>query len=344
MQGDDPNPVRSRTARGSVPLVAVVVTYNRLSQLQVTLPRLLDVPADTLAGIVVIDNASTDGTAGWLAEQEDWRLRVLRSPVNTGGAGGFESGLRAALEAFDFRWVVVMDDDARPMPGALERFAARLPADQDAVAAAVFYPDGRICEMNRPSLNPFWRGDVLVQSLKGALAGHLRDGFHVDPAAYRGAERVEIDGASFVGLFLSRRVLEIAGLPDGGLFLYGDDTLYTLGLHRHGMRIAFDPCIRFEHDCSTFAGDQIVVLRPLWKVYYRCRNGLMVYRLASGWLFWLALPLLVMRWRLGARRYGADRRLYKRLLWRSIIDGLTGKTDRDHAEVLRMAAEAPSRP
>lgn len=342
MQADDTTPLWPRAAPAGASLVAVVVTYNRLAQLKVTLPRLLAVSPGVLGGIVVIDNASTDGTSAWLDGQADARLRVLRLATNTGGAGGFERGLRAALELFAFDWVVVMDDDARPMPGALESFAATA-RDHDAVAAAVFYPDGRICEMNRPSLNPFWRGDVALRSLKGALAGQLRDGFHVDPAAYRGTEPVEIDGASFVGLFLSRRVLELAGLPDGGLFLYGDDTLYTLGLHRHGLRIAFDPRVRFEHDCSTFAGDQIVVLRPLWKVYYRCRNGLMVYRLASGWLFWLALPLLVLRWRLGARRYGADRRLYLRLLWRSILDGLTGRTGLSHEEILEMAGEGVSR-
>ncbi|WP_260008656.1 hypothetical protein [Leisingera sp. M527] len=47
-------------------------------------------------------------------------------------------------------------------------------------------------------------------------------------------------------------MVEAAGYPDPGLFLYGDDVIYTLGLRRRGETILFDPELRFEHDCSTF--------------------------------------------------------------------------------------------
>lgn len=72
-------------------LVAVVVTHNRLDHLQKTVGRLLDSPAADLDGLVVVDNASDDGTAAWLAAQSDPRLDVLRLAVNGGGAGGFEA-------------------------------------------------------------------------------------------------------------------------------------------------------------------------------------------------------------------------------------------------------------
>ena len=68
-------------------LVAVVVTYNRLDKLKVTLARLLESPAEELAMVVVADNASTDGTGAWLAGLSDPRLDVLSSKVNSGGAG-----------------------------------------------------------------------------------------------------------------------------------------------------------------------------------------------------------------------------------------------------------------
>ena len=105
-------------------LVAVVVTYNRLDKLKQTLARLLEAPAGVLSAVVVVDNASTDGTADWLAAQGDPRLTVQRSEHNLGGAGGFETGLRLATERFDPDWMVVMDDDAHPAPGALEAFFA----------------------------------------------------------------------------------------------------------------------------------------------------------------------------------------------------------------------------
>ncbi|MGB1390582.1 MAG: glycosyltransferase [Paracoccaceae bacterium] len=66
-------------------LVAVVVTYNRLDQLQVTVQRLLQFDTVELDAVVVVDNASTDGTGDWLATFDDPRLFVHRHAENGGG-------------------------------------------------------------------------------------------------------------------------------------------------------------------------------------------------------------------------------------------------------------------
>lgn len=322
-------------ASGAGRLVAVVVTHNRLEQLKVTLARLLDSPASELAAVVVADNASSDDTAAWLAAQQDPRLDVCRSETNRGGAGGFEMGMRRAVEAHDPDWLVVMDDDARPAPGALAAFHAQPRPQDTALAAAVYFPDGRICEMNRPSVNPFWQPRVFLRTLLRA-----RDGYHIPYEAYDAEAPLPIDLTSFVGLFLSRRMVEAAGYPDPGLFLYGDDVIYTLGLRRRGETILFDPALRFEHDCSTFQNDRHRVFSPLWKVYYAYRNGLMMYRAAAGpLLFWPLFLLVAVKWRLTAGRYGAaDRRAYLRLWRHALRDALRSDTRRSHAEVLALAA------
>jgi glycosyltransferase involved in cell wall biosynthesis len=66
-------------------LVAVVVTYNRLDKLKVTLARLLESPRAELSQVVVVDNASTDGTGDWLRALQDDRLDVVVSATNQGG-------------------------------------------------------------------------------------------------------------------------------------------------------------------------------------------------------------------------------------------------------------------
>ena len=153
-------------------LVAVVVTYNRLDKLKDTIARLLESPPQELSAVVVVDNASTDGTGAWLASQDDPRLDVQVSATNRGGAGGFERGMRRAMEAHAPDWLVVMDDDGRPAPGALASFHA-LPAHDDparswdGVASAVYFPGGGICEMNRPSRNPFWHVREFLRTLFG---------------------------------------------------------------------------------------------------------------------------------------------------------------------------------
>ncbi|WP_375543601.1 glycosyltransferase [Leisingera caerulea] len=343
-------------------LVAVVVTHNRLDKLKATLARLLDSPAGELAAVVVADNASSDGTAEWLAAQQDPRLDICTSETNRGGAGGFEMGMRRAMEHHAPDWLAVMDDDGRPAPGGLAAFHAlamhRQPAAAadgggwDAVAAAVYFPDGRICEMNRPSRNPFWHGREFLRTLFGGG----RSGFHVQPSDYEGVG-MQIDVTSFVGFFISAAAVRRIGYPDPELFIYGDDGLYTLGLTKSGGRIGFEPSVRFEHDLSTFQGKaegrgksggtsegksdaaQRGRFVPLWKAYYYHRNLLLLYRMAAGWLFWPVLLVIVPKWLMKLRHHRGGRRAFARLMGHALRDGLLRRTKVPHARVLELAGE-----
>lgn len=335
---------------GSCRLVAVVVTYNRLEKLKVTLARLLDSPAQELAALVVVDNASSDGTGAWLqdwqAEQGDPRLDIVSSATNSGGAGGFEMGMRRAMDAHDPDWLVLMDDDGRPAKGGLAAFHA-LEVHQapqggwDAVAAAVYFPSGGICEMNRPSRNPFWHRREFLRTLFGGG----RSGFHVQPSDYQGPG-MQIDVTSFVGFFISAAAVRRIGYPDPDLFIYGDDGIYTLELTKAGGRIGFEPGVRFEHDLSTFVakdggeGAQRGRFIPLWKVYYYHRNLLMLYRLAAGGLFWPVLLVIVPKWLSKLRLHRGERRAFLRLIRSAIWDGLRQKRQISHQAVLEMARTA----
>ena len=90
-------------------VTAVVVTYNRLALLQQCLATLC---AQTVRGftVLVVDNASTDGTADYL-KTLDMPGLVCRNPgKNLGGAGGFAYGIREAA-ALGCKAVWIMDDD-----------------------------------------------------------------------------------------------------------------------------------------------------------------------------------------------------------------------------------------
>lgn len=324
-------------ARPALSLAALVVTHDRLDQLRLTLARLLAEPLDH---VVVVDNASSDGTVNYLASLSDPRLRVIHAPGNLGGAGGFELGLGMISREIDPDWCVLMDDDARPAPGTLARFRAEASglSGHEALAAGVFYPDGSICEMNRPSLNPFWHLGALLRT---ALGGG-RGGFHLKDTDYHRNQALPIDACSFVGFFVSRGAIRRAGLPDGKLFLYGDDVIYTLRLSRAGGRIGFAPWLRFEHDCSTLNRGTRYIHSPLWKAYYNYRNGLLAYRIAAGpLLFWPVLLVVLPKWALRSPLYGRDRARYLRILALAITDALRGNLNRGHAEVKAAALDRP---
>jgi GT2 family glycosyltransferase len=131
--------------------------------------------------------------------------------------------------------------------------------------------------MNRPSRNPFWH----LRPFLHTLLGGGRKGFHVSDDDFAATTVRQIDASSFVGFFVSRAAIARAGFPDGKLFIYGDDVLYTLKLTRAGGAIGFAPWIRFEHDCSTLRKGEGHIHRPLWKAYYNYRNGLLVRRRPS---------------------------------------------------------------
>ena len=315
-------------------LVAVVVTHNRLAKLTDTIARLLDSPPEALAAVVVADNASTDGTETFLAAQSDPRLCVLRSEDNTGGAGGFMRAMRHAMEHLAPDWLVLMDDDGRPAPGCLEAFHAMELSGWDGLAAAVYFPTGEICEMNRPSRNPFWHLEVFLRT--GLRLGG-RSGFHIGPGNYAATEPHAIDIASFVGFFLRADTVRAIGFPDPSLFVYGDDGLYTLRIRQSGRRLAFHPGLRFEHDMGTFDSGQRGRFHPLWKVYFYHRNLLMLYRAAAGPLFWPLLLLVLPKWLLKVRAHRGDGRVFLRLMRHAIADGLRHDTRRTLADIERLA-------
>lgn len=322
-----------------VRIIAIVVTHNRRDQLTRTLSALLSQQGGAFERIVVVDNCSTDGTAPMLtalAQQND-RLVVESLTRNVGGAGGFAHGMRVARDRFDPDWVVVMDDDARPQSDALSQFLALWQAGRldglAGVAAAVRHPDGVICRMNRPTLNPFWHRRVFLSTLFGGG----RAAFHLDDSAYVGPDLQPIDGASFVGLFVSRAGLDLAGYPDARLFLYADDAIYTMALRRLGGRMVFAPEVAFEHDTTSLAAGGIVT--PLWKAYYYHRNRLLLYRLAAGWAFWMLLPLWLWSWPRLARHYPPEERaVFRRLIRRAFRDAVKADLSLDHASVLRLAS------
>jgi rhamnopyranosyl-N-acetylglucosaminyl-diphospho-decaprenol beta-1,3/1,4-galactofuranosyltransferase len=321
-----------------VRLVAVVATYDRLPEMRKTLTRLL---AEPCVAVIVVDNGSTDGTRDWLSGHKDPRLHTIFTQENTGGAGGFERGMQAARDLFDPDWVVVMDDDARPDPGAFDVFFAEARRGRwDVLAAAVYYPGGRICEMNRPSCNPFWYPGTLVKTVLKALLGQGRGGFHIPDQAYTDGQIRPIDAASFVGMFVSRNVMQAIGLPDGRLFIYGDDVAYSLRARKRDFTIGFAPEIRFEHACSSFGVRHIY--HPYWKIYYNYRNRLFTYRKAAGWFSLLVVPVFIAKWLLEGRHYGKARRVFYRLLLLGLKDGLTGRKWRPHDEIMALADVAGS--
>lgn len=196
---------------------ALVLTRDRQGLLADCLDA-LGAQTHPVAELIVLDNASSDGTARWLAERSPGlpRLRVQRSAVNLGGAGGYAELLRLGCQT-EADWLWLLDDDAEPRSDSLERLLASAPAVDPgtaAVCSAVVHRDGTVDPQHRCRLGRF-----ITPLSRSAYA----DGIYA-----------EVDCASFVGLLVRTRAARAAGLPRAEFFLGYDDAEYSLRLRRFG--------------------------------------------------------------------------------------------------------------
>ncbi|HEX2084875.1 MAG TPA: glycosyltransferase [Solirubrobacteraceae bacterium] len=232
---------------------AVIVTRDRLALLEQCLAALR---AQTRRAdrVLVVDNASSDGTAAFLAAQDD--VEVLRLEENAGGAGGFHAGLRHA-HAYGAEWAWLMDDDTIPRPDALEALL-RLD-DPEAVlrASVAVWRDGRLHPMNVPGLE--------------------RE--RVEPLVEAAPHRVlPLRTSTFVSLLVHRSVVDRFGLPEARYFIWSDDIEYTARATRGGARMVLVTDSVVEHRTAqpytavTSAGDRF---------YFHARNTLYMVRSGS---------------------------------------------------------------
>jgi rhamnopyranosyl-N-acetylglucosaminyl-diphospho-decaprenol beta-1,3/1,4-galactofuranosyltransferase len=195
-------------------VVAVVVTYNR-KRLLMTCLQALARQSRPVERVVVVDNASTDGTEELVRESgiaERLAIDYLRLRRNGGGAEGFHYGVRAALTG-ESDWLWLMDDDCEPRDDCLERLLSAEPAraPSTAVLAPVVRADrGQLLPINRGSVRPRWFFAPLQQV----------------PAEAHDRPATEIQFCSFVGPLVRADAARRIGLPMREMFIRFEDVEY----------------------------------------------------------------------------------------------------------------------
>lgn len=97
----------------------VIVTYNRVELLKITLCKVKAQQGLSTSDILVVNNASTDGTSDFLKTDTDG-INVLEMSENEGPAGGFYEGISFFMQSGEYDYIWLMDDDFFPMTGCLQ--------------------------------------------------------------------------------------------------------------------------------------------------------------------------------------------------------------------------------
>ena len=188
------------------------------------------------ARITVVDNGSTDGSAGSIAAQyPDVKLFAL--PENR----GFTGGLAAALRGSDARDVIFLNNDAVPEPGwlkALTDAMNRAPADVLSVGGRIVDLDGKNIDFIGGALT--FDGHAFQHGFRYAI------GSQSEPKA--GDEILFACG----GNMISRRapLLELGGFDDD-YFAYLEDVDFGWRSWLSGYRVTFEPAALVRHASSA---------------------------------------------------------------------------------------------
>jgi GT2 family glycosyltransferase len=214
----------------------------------------------SLQEIIVVDNASTDGTCALLAERYP-QITVLRIPENLGAAGAWALGLSHAVgKAHD--WVWTFDDDSVPELNGLELLLneiGTIGSGEGEVGMAVPMPVHRETNTSYPPW--FWRNGL------------------VKPTTVQMQKPIWFaDLAIASGSLVRREVVEKIGLPRADFFMDVFDLEYCLRIRANGYKIAVVTRAELAHEVGSARKIRLPGYKrlwsdqPPWREYYISRN------------------------------------------------------------------------
>lgn len=220
----------------------LVVTWNTAHLTAQALRRLLDSDQGRVTlRVLVHDNASTDGTPEVLAAEVP-EAEVVHGTTNLGFAGG----VNLLLSRASAPWLLVLNSDAWPDPGAIARLVETAAADPGTavVAPRLESPDGtlELSAFAAPSVATAWA--MALGAPRWAPSWSAR---RLLPGAWQHDVARQVDWAVGAAWLLRREAAEAVGPLDTTFFMYGEDVEYCLRLRRAGWRVRFEPRAVVRH-------------------------------------------------------------------------------------------------
>jgi hypothetical protein len=220
-------------------LSIIIVSYNVREDLARCLASLHEAPPTASHEIVVVDNASTDGS---VAQARRWPdVRIIETGANRGFAAANNLGIRASTGTH----VLLLNSDTIVPPGAIDRLLETLRRHPDAAVAGPRLVDGT----GRAELS-FGPMITLLSELRQRrlIAGNARGKpaivRHVDELTRRTQWPDWVSGAC---LLVGRADAEAVGLLDERYFMYTEDVDFCAAIRARGRRILFTPDAEVVH-------------------------------------------------------------------------------------------------
>ncbi len=186
--------------------------------------------------IIVVDNASTDGTVEIVRQFED--VRIIRNAQNLGFAAGVNRGAKAAQGD----WLLLLNPDCLVDGNAILALVEFIQNCSDEVAIVglqLLNPDG--------TLQPSGRRFPKVWEFVLALLGFSR---WMEVRWFEGRDFTkvqEVDEVSGAALAISRNAFEQVGGMDEGFFLFFEELDLCRRVKAKGMKVVYLPDAKVKH-------------------------------------------------------------------------------------------------
>ena len=232
---------------------AVIANWNGKKTLQKCLTSFFAYTHSHECKIVVVDNASTDGSTEMLQEKFP-NVELIKNVENTGFSKANNQGIRHAL-ANNAKYVLLLNNDVEITDQEwLETLMAVLNSDSKIgiVGCKLLYPNGKIQHA----------GGII--NLSG---GHNRGECQEDTGKYDETEFVDfVTGA--VLLIRSEVIGKIGFLDEGFSPLYYEDTDWCVRARLYGYQVIYTPKPTLIHHCGSSANK----LNQQIKMFYLRRS------------------------------------------------------------------------
>lgn len=293
-------------------LSIIIVSWNTRRLLADCLDSVYACAPSDLFEVLVVDNASSDGSAAMVKERFP-QARLIESEKNV----GFAQGNNLAVPLCSGEYVLLLNPDTVVKPQALDELVRFMDAHSEAGAAGsrLLNPD----ETLQPSCHP-----------APTLARELWRLFHLDRIRPFGAYHMHrwdmnqprevdvIQGASFI---VRKAILDKIGFLDGRYFMYSEEVDLCYRLQKAGWKLYYVPASRVIHyggqSTKLVAADMFLQLYLGKLMYFRKHYGRLagigyklilllaaLSRLAMAPLAWLQKPPHRQKNLALARHYG----------------------------------------
>lgn len=219
----------------------VIVSYNTRDLIKACLTSLLYETIDHSIEVIVVDNASTDGSCEMIRERFP-SVCVLQTGDNLGFARAANLGIRASEGAL----VLLLNPDTVILDHAIDRLADFIHSSPSVGACCpmLLNTDGSYQRGTLPLpvlLSPLYEYSTLFERVP-ALARLLVPGWIDQPYQMH-----EVGYSSGACLLVKRACIQEVGLFDEDFFLYGEDVDWCRRTHERGWHIVYDPGSRVIH-------------------------------------------------------------------------------------------------